>query len=196
MNYNQKVQEKVFKKYIAHGINENVKVINIEKVSGDKEGTVWKAFDVTFSNGESELKTRIFEFKYRVGATDFKGNILDEATQESNYLKRLKHLFSKVIGSSEKYDEVMSKIIGKTDDEQFDSLIAILTSMIPDSKSFRLLCIDNKKGYPKVPDWDSGFAESMDVVPSKLQFNEAKYGKKEIPKNVEIIASTDIELPF
>ena len=197
MNYNQKVQEKVFKKYITHGINENVKVTNIEKVSGDKEGTVWKAFDITFSNGESELKTRIFQFKYRPGATDFKGNILDEATQESDYLKRIKHLFSKVVGDSDKYDEYISKVAGTTDAEQFDSLTDVLESIVKsDTKPFRLLCIDNKKGYPKVPDWNSGFAESMEVNPTKLTFNEAKYGKPKLPEATEVISSSPQGLTF
>lgn len=190
MNYNQKVEESVFKKYISHGINENIKVINVEKVSGDKDGTVWNAFDVTFSNGESELKTRFFEYKYRPGATDWKGNILDDKTQETNYLKRIKHLFSKVIGDSDKYDSLVSKVTS------FDSLIIVLQSTVVNSKPFRLLCIDNKKGYPKVPDWESGFAESIDINPTKLKFDESKYGKKVISKNVEVIAATNDSLPF
>lgn len=190
MNYNQKVEEVVFKKYISHGINENVKVINIEKVSGDKEGTVWEAFDVTFSNGDGELKTRIFDFKYRPGATDFKGNVLDEKTQENNYLKRIKHIFSKVVGDSDKYDILISKVTS------FDSLVEALKKAVPTSKSFRLLCIDNKKGYPKTPDWESGFIESMDVNPSKLKFDEIKYGKKVISKEAEVITKSSDDLPF
>lgn len=190
MNYNQKVEEKVFKKYISHGINENIVVTNVEKVSGEKDTTIWNAFDITFSNGESELKTRIFEFKYRAGGTNAKGVIEDEATQESKYLKRIKHIFSKVIGDPDKYDTLVSKATS------FDSFITILKSMITNSKPFRLMCIDNKKGYATVPGWDSGFIESMDINPSKLQFNEARYGKVNVSKEVEVIATTNSELPF
>lgn len=197
MNYGNTVEEKVYKKYISHGINENVKIINVEKITGDKEGTVWNAFDVTFSNGESELKARFFEFKYREGGTDAKGTVLDEKTQEMNYLKRVKHLFSKALGDPKLYDSQISKVTG------FDSFISTLKSMVVTpkediiSKPFRLLCIDNKKGYAKVPDWDSGFTESMDINPSKLKFDEVKYGKKTKPENVEKIEpSSENSLPF
>lgn len=197
MNYNQVVEESVYKKYITHGVNENIQAVRVVPVSSGPDATSpWKAGDVFLSNGEDELKLRIFQFKYRPDARDAKGVSLTKEQQEENYLKRVKHLFSKIIGDAGKYDLMISKVTGKTEDEQFDSFISILNDMTVSSKKIRLLCIDNGKGFPKVPDWNRGFAESMDVNPSKLVFDQAKYGKKTKPENVEIIAPSSGELPF
>lgn len=196
MEYGKTVEEKVYKKYITHGINDDVFISAIEKVSGEKNGTVWNGFDITFSNGEGELKSRIFEFKYNGDYTNWKGVVIDQKAQEDEYLKRLKHIFSKAIGDPNEYDKLVSKVTGKTDSEKFDSLITLLQSVVGKSKKFRLLCIDNKKGYPTIPSWSNGFVESMDVNPSKLKYDEGKYGKKTEPNNVEVITKAKDDLPF
>ena len=195
MEYGKSVEEKVYKKYITHGINENVRVIDVVK----KEATdgSWKAFDVIFSNGEGELNHRVFKFTYRPAATNAKREIMSEKDQGIEYLKAIKHIFSKVVGSTEKYDALISKVVGTTEDEQFDSFITVLKSMSgTTSNPFRLLCIDNGKGYAKVPGWSNGFCEAMEIIPSKLTFNEAKYGKKK-PENTEaVIKPSEDTLPF
>ncbi len=191
MNYNQVVEESVYKKYITHGINENIVATSVTEVSGDSNGAVWNAIDVTFSNGESDLRARFFEFKYRPAATDAKGVIIDEKTQEINYLKKMKHLFSKIADSPEAYDMAMANA------KDWSSFVAAIRAIVAGSKKFRLICIDNGKGFPKIPDWNSGFAESMDVNPTKLKFDSVKYGKKVKPEEaVEKVAPAADDLPF
>lgn len=185
MNYNQSTEgDKPMRNYITIGINENVFAKSVVYVEGDKNGSIWKAFDITFSNGEEELRSRFFEFKYRPEGKDYEGNLLSQEKQEEDYLKRIKHIFGKVVGSDKEYDNIISSIKpDKSGEVSFERFIDTLNSMCNDTNKFRLKCVNNGKNYPKIQDWVTwGFCESMSVTPSKLRWDEAKHGRKKLDK--------------
>lgn len=117
---------------------------------------------------------------------------MDDNAQQDRYRKRVKHIFSKVVGDKDLYDTLISKAV------DFDSFIKALSDMSTKyNNKLRLMCIDNKKGYATVPDWDSGFCESMSVSPTTLKFNESKYGKKKKDETkVEKTKETDNSLDW
>jgi len=177
MNYNQKVEEAVSgNNYLKCGINENVRVMKVEYVKTDS----YEAGDVYLNGGGEDFRWRIFPFNAYKG--DGASSVED---QEKRYLQTIKHVFSKTVGT-EAYDATVSnpKI------NSFELFIKALSYMSVEvakdkSKPFRLILIakngkgDNaSKQYTSMPNWSGGFCESMDVNPTKLTFDESKYGMK------------------
>lgn len=198
--YGKKVEEQVFNNdWFSAGIQENIYVQKVELASyGDSK----ECADITYGNKEGQsIKARVFPFVYNASLTK---TVKDEKVpftedeQFDNYLVKFKHIFSKAVGE-ENYDKGIAKA---TD---FKSFIGILSKMAlesnPNSKPFRLMIINKEntkdgKRYNIVPNWTGGFCESMDVNPSKLKWDEAKYGakKKDASKieTVEDSSSDDV----
>lgn len=174
MAYGKKVDEReVSFNYLKHGINENVKILRVEKA--DWNGDL--VADIIFGDGLNEVKMRLFPFKYNEEYKNKKGVFVTQQEQEDSYLRRVKHIFSKAVG-----EENFDKAIAKAGDS-FESYVNILSKLAldkyPASKPFRLMLTD-RGGYANVPTWDNGFCESMEVPlgETKLRYNESDHGPK------------------
>ena len=192
MNYGKTVTEAVSQgSYLQCGINENV---TINKVVAEKWGDKTVG-DVFLGNGGNEFKWRIFPFNYNPSFNN------TEEEQEEKYLQNIKHVFSKAVGEAN-YDKFIAQA------KDFDSFIDLLSKMTVEkagdkSKPVRLTLIAKKnkdKYYSSMPTWAGGFCEEMSVTPSKLKFDEAKYGmpKKDATK-IEEASPFDAQpgdLPF
>ena len=184
MNYGKKVDEAAPQgNYLQCGINEKV---NIARVVAEKWGDKTVA-DVFLENGGNEFKWRIFPFNYNANFSN------TEEEQEEKYLQNIKHVFSKAVGE-ENYDKFIAQA------KDFDSFIDILSKMSVEkakanSKPIRLMLIAKKnkdKFYSTMPTWNGGFCEEMSTTPSKLKFDEAKYG---MPKK-DAAKVEDADSPF
>lgn len=193
MNYGKKVEEAVSQgSYLQCGINENV---TINRVVAEKWGDNTVG-DVFLGNGGNEFKWRIFPFNYNPSFSN------TEEEQEKKYLQNIKHVFSKAVGEAN-YDNHIAKA------KDFDSFISLLSGMSVEkakdkSKPFRLILIAKKnkdKYYSTMPTWGGGYCEEMSVSPTKLKFDEAKYGmpKKDATKVEDTSSPFDNQpgdLPF
>ena len=183
-NYSKRVEEQNFDtSWFGAGIHEN---IYVQKVEMSTWGDNKECADITFGDKQGRtISSRVFPFYHNPALTKKvkeegveKTIPYTEEEQFDNYLVRFKHIFSKTIGD-ENYDKAVSKA---TD---FKSFISILSKMAlesnPSSKPFRLMIINKMneragKKYNIIPTWSGGFCESMDVNPSKLRFDDKKYG--------------------
>lgn len=172
MNYGKKVESPSAGSYLSHGINENVVALKGEYIETD----TYKAVDIYLGTSEDKaIKHRIFEFKANPSFD------ASAEQQEDKFLQNIKSLMSETIGK-DNYDKAISKA---TD---FKTFATILCSMCKDKNPktlpFRLMLINkenktNGKNYAVVPtSWAGGFTESMEVNPTKLKFDESKYGSK------------------
>lgn len=186
MNFNFKdVKEGSTQKYLKHGINK-VKVSSIELATLNTANYQGDVINVEFANEEGAInKWTIFPFQARDNAKKFKGGkeigLKPADEQLSEYLANIKHIFTKALGSDENFNKVMSKV---TD---FKTMAVALKAGIKSfgAEFYLMLCDD--KGYAKVKNWTGGIAAFKE---EDLEWNEAKYGKKDGPKNAEKVEAS------
>ncbi len=205
-NYSKKVEEQPSfnSDWFGAGIHENIYVQKVEMATwGDGK----ECADVIFGDKQGRtISSRMFPFQFNDKLTK---NVKEDGVEKKvpfteeeqldSYLIRFKHIFSKTVGE-ENYDKAISKA---TD---FKSFVGILSKMSleanPASKPFRLMVISKYnekagKNYNSVPTWSGGVCESMDVNPSKLKFDEAKYGaKKKESSATEIPSASKEKMPW
>lgn len=167
--------------------------IGVEVVKGKGDAADWKKGVVVFE----AIKT--LEGRNSVGKTMDYDILFPKDEEGAEKLgKRLLHIFSK-ISTKDKIDTVKAAI-KKLDLTDIDTLMAGLKK-IAEGRSLRLKIVGNKdRQYPMIPLYYSGYAETIDTVPSELVYNEDTEGllKKDSSKVESTSSKTEVEddLPF
>jgi hypothetical protein len=147
----------------------------------------------------STVEKGVFVLTTKDGAS-FNYDVLnpDSPEKAEKMMKRMMHFLSKTGKSSEV--EALKAKIQTIEAKDFKELIDIFSKRFT-GKSVRIKFVATERSgkyYTSVPNFLSGWAESVDVNPSKLIWDEAKDGmpKKDSSKTESTEAGTNNSLPW
>lgn len=184
-------------KYLTHGVHEvTIRNIREEKLSDGKYTVMAVDFEGSEKYEEDgEVKFQSYTEKF------FKP---DTVERKEKLFKRLIHLFSKVGGRAK--EEEIKAHINKQQFKTFGDVVSYFNKLA-DGKKVRIKLVSRQEKssdgtwvngkYCALPNYHSGWAESIDYVPSKLVYNPEREGPpaKEATK-VEEVKPEDDDLPF